>query len=369
MAARIVVFGATGYTGRLVSEALVRRGASPILAGRSAPSLAALAAQLGGLQTAVADVANPDSVRALLTRGDVLVTTVGPFARWGAAAVNAAIATGAAYLDSTGESDFIRTVFERYGAGARAAGCGLVTAFGYDWVPGNLAGGLALEAAGDAATRLEIGYFMTGGGGAGDMSGGTRASAAGAMVAPAYSWRGGRMVTERGAARRRSFDVAGRERDAISVGSSEHFALPRLAPQLRDVDVYLGWFGPLSRPLQAFSLGTAALTRIPGSRRLIEAAIGRLVKGSTGGPDAAARARSGSHIVAVASAADGRQLARVDVEGVNGYSFTGEILAWGATEAARRGLGGTGALGPIDAFGLEQLRDGCASAGLTATVS
>jgi short subunit dehydrogenase-like uncharacterized protein len=47
--------------------------------------------------------------------------------------VQAAIAAGAHYLDSTGETPFIRRVFERFGGAAEAAGCGLVTAFGYDW--------------------------------------------------------------------------------------------------------------------------------------------------------------------------------------------------------------------------------------------
>ena len=101
-------------------------------------------------------------MRALVERGDVLVSTVGPFARWGEPAVQAAIAAGAHYLDSTGEGSFIREVFERFGPGAQAAGCGLVTAFGYDWVPGNLAGALALRDAGEAATSVQIGYFNPG---------------------------------------------------------------------------------------------------------------------------------------------------------------------------------------------------------------
>ena len=55
---------------------------------------------------------------------------------------------------------------------------GLLTAMGYDWVPGNLAGALALERAGDAAVRVDTGYFITGDASVGGMSGGTRASTA-----------------------------------------------------------------------------------------------------------------------------------------------------------------------------------------------
>src|SRR5690349_21593770 len=200
MAGRIVVFGATGYTGGLTARVLVARGARPVLAARNESRVRALAEELGGLEWAVADVALPDTVRALVERGDVLASTVGPFVRWGGPAVEAAIAAGAHYLDSTGEGPFIREVFERYGGGAQAAGCGLVTAFGFDWVPGNLAGALALRDAGDAAARLEIGYFSPGAGSS-SMSGGTRASAAGVALAPGFAWHGRQLVEERPARR------------------------------------------------------------------------------------------------------------------------------------------------------------------------
>src|SRR5690606_33779051 len=98
---KIVLFGATGYTGRLTAQALTARGADPVLAGRNAAALEKLAADLGGGQTAVADVTDPASVRSLLGRGDVLVTTVGPFLRFGDPALEAALAAGAHYFDST----------------------------------------------------------------------------------------------------------------------------------------------------------------------------------------------------------------------------------------------------------------------------
>ena len=129
MAARIVLFGATGYTGRLTAEAMVERGLKPVLAARSQDKLDALAEELGGdLETATADVADPPSVRALVESGDVLVTTVGPFALGRAAA--AAATDGAHYIDSTGEPPFIREVFERYGPAAEQAGVGMLTALG-----------------------------------------------------------------------------------------------------------------------------------------------------------------------------------------------------------------------------------------------
>lgn len=357
MSGRIVLFGATGYTGQLTARALVARGAAPVLAARSRARVEALAAELGGLPFAMADVQQPATVRALVEPGDVLISTVGPFLRWGEPALEAAIDAGAHYLDSTGEPPFIRAVFERYGPRAEAAGVGLLSAFGYDYVPGNLAGALALREAGERAVSVDVGYFV---GGAAQPSGGTRASAVGLLAEPAYVFAGGRVVTQRTARSVRSFDG----RAAVSVGATEQFALPRVHPGLRDARVWLGWFGQAARPLQAISAATALATRLPGVRDAIGAAAGRLVKGSTGGPDAARRAKARSHVVAVASDAGGAPLATVRLEGDNPYDFTGAMLAWGAITAAGGGLRGRGALGPVDGFGLDELQDGVADAGI-----
>jgi short subunit dehydrogenase-like uncharacterized protein len=360
MAARIVLFGATGYTGQLTARALVARGVAPVLAARSRERVEALAAQLGGLEAAVADVARPQTIRALLEPGDVLVSTVGPFVRWGEAALHAALEARAHYLDSTGEAPFIRTVFEDHDAAACKAGVGLLTAFGYDYVPGNLAGALALREAGERAVSVDIGYFV---GGGGQSSGGTRASAVGMLAEPAYAFAGGRLVRERMARSVRAFDG----RPAVSIGGTEQFALPRAHPGLRDARVWLGWFGSATRPLQAISAATSLATKLPGVRGALEATANRFVKGSSGGPDTAARARARSFIVATAADADGAPLATVRLEGDNPYDFTGALLAWGATAAAGGALAGAGALGPVDAFGLEALQAGVAEAGIART--
>ena len=279
---RIVLFGATGYTGRLTAEALVARGGRPLLAGRSAERLEALAADLGGSSRPPSPTSrDPASVRALLEPGDVIVATVGPFVRYGDAAVEAAIAAGALYLDSTGEPAFIRRVFERYGAEAERAGASLVTAFGYDWVPGNLAGALALRDAGDAATRVDVGYFTTGG--LGGMSGGTRASAAGAMLEPSFVWRSG-IRTERGAVRMRSFEVAGKIAPGDLGRLLRALRPAALHPGLREVNVYLGWFGSSSAGDAGHVGRQRRAQRIPGLKSGIDHLIDRFVPTSTGGP-------------------------------------------------------------------------------------
>jgi short subunit dehydrogenase-like uncharacterized protein len=363
MAGRVVLFGATGFTGELTAGALAARGARPLLVGRDAGRLRALAERLGDLETAVVDATSPDaamSLAALAGPGDVLVCTVGPFIRWGEPGVQAALAAGAHYIDSTGEPPFIRSVFERHGPAAEAAGCGLLTALGYDYVPGNLAGALALREAGERAVSVDVGYFVGGGSAGGLASGGTRASSIGMLAEAGYALRDGRLVSERMARRVRELDG----RPAISIGATEQFALPRIHPGLRDVSVWLGWFGSAARPLQALSAAVGLATQLPGARSALEATAGRLIRGSTGGPDAARRAQSHSWVVAVAADAGGRPLATVRLRGSNPYDFTAEMLAWAALRAAAGGLQGTGALGPVDGFGLDALEQGVAEAGI-----
>ena len=180
------------------------------------------------------------------------------------------------------------------------------------------------------------------------------------MAEPGFAFRDGRVRSERAAKRVRSFRVGEKEQDAVSVGSSEHFALPRIAPQLSEVNVYLGWFGPLARPMQVMSLGLS----LPGAGSVVKALGERFVKGSTGGPDAERERRAARTSWRSPTTGPGAQLCEVHVTGVDGYTFTGRMLAWGAEQAATGGPAGHGALGPVEAFGLVALADGCRWAGL-----
>jgi short subunit dehydrogenase-like uncharacterized protein len=358
MAARIVVFGATGYTGRLVAERLVVQGARPVLAGRDDQRLAELAERLGGLETAHADAMRQNSVFDLVGKGDVLISTVGPFMKWGRAAVRAAVAAGAVYLDSTGEPPFIRRVFEEFDGPARRSGAALLPAMGYDFVPGALAGALAVEAAG-AAARVDVGYYALGAG-LSSMSAGTRESMVGVTFTDAFAYRDGRLTTVRSAERVRSFDVQGRRREAVSVGGAEHFGLPAAYPELSEVNVYLGWFGPLARPLQAGTLVGEYVAKLPFARAAMQfwaeqaAALLR-------GPEAGTTPGGTSWIAAEAYDAGGAKLSEVHLSGVDAYDFTASFIAW----AARHPVLGTGALGPVEAYGLEALEQGAAAAGVT----
>jgi len=360
MTSRIVLLGATGYTGALTAEALVARGARPVLAGRSPDKLTVLAEKLGGLETARADVSDPAVVRALLEPGDVLVTTVGPFLQLGEPALAAAVDAGAVYLDSTGEPPFVRRVFEEFGP--RADRATLVPAFGLDYVPGNLAGALALQEAGDRAHRLDVGYSMQGTRGQA-FSRGTLVSSMGVLFEPGFAFTGGRLVSQTPGHRTWRFDAAGRNRQGLSIGGSEHLTLPALAPSLREVGVFLDWLGPATGPAHLLSPFTGLAARIPGTSRAAQRLASAVGRRFAEGPSTGnAQARS----IAVAEVRDraGELVSRVELTGPEPYGFTGAMLAWGATTAAAGGVPTTGAAGPVQAFGLEALTAGAAEAGL-----
>ena len=111
------------------------------------------------------------------------------------------------------------------------------------------------------------------------------------------------------------------------------------------------------------SRGAGLVTKVPGVRapadRVGELATRRVAPE----PDPAALARSTSHFVGQAFAGD-EVLAEVRLVAGDPYRLTAELLAWGACRVARHGISGPGALGPVDALGLDVLEAGCAQARL-----
>src|SRR3954453_1306294 len=142
----IAVYGATGYTGRLVSAELANAGAELVISGRNRGKLDALASKLeGDVGVTAATLADPASLRALLADCAVVVDCAGPFVRYGEPVLAAAVETRTHYLDTTGEQPYMRMAFERYGPGAARAGVAVVPAMGFDYVPGDMIASLTAD--------------------------------------------------------------------------------------------------------------------------------------------------------------------------------------------------------------------------------
>lgn len=368
---KIVLFGATGYTGHLLAEEMVSKGLSPILCGRNEIRLKDMAGRLGGLDYSVADVDDPDAFTFILGKGDVLVSTVGPFLKYGQTAIRAAIDKSAVYIDSTGEPAFIRKVFDEYGPLAKNMGASLITACGYDYIPGNCAAGLALDAAGPKAKRVDVGYFSTSGGRISplDMSQGTKKSLIMSLVTPIKVFSSGAYAMKTGGTKVRRFDLDGIDSLGLSISCTEQFSLPRVYPHLSDVCTYLGWFGKMTRVMQAGAMIQTVMGKIPGYIPLASFVLSRLPESKGRGPKAMLRQKHATHVIAEAFDENGALLNRTDLVGADAYTFTARFMAWAAETASKNGSMKPGALGPIEAFGLDKLKVGCDQSGLTAVTS
>ena len=179
----VVVFGATGFAGRLVAGYLAGHAPGGIrvgLAGRSEPRLADVRTRLGGAASAwpllVADSADLVSLAALARAARVVVTTVGPYRGHGLALVQACAEAGTDYADLTGEVLFIRDSIDRCHDVAARAGARIVHCCGFDSVPSDLGVLLLHQAAraDDAGDLQDTALVVTAL--RGSVSGGTLAS-------------------------------------------------------------------------------------------------------------------------------------------------------------------------------------------------
>lgn len=141
----IVLFGATGFVGRLTAAYLAEHapaGTRIALAGRSASKLEAVRETLPSAadwQLIEADAADPATLTAMVARARVVATTVGPYLRYGEALVAAAAEAGTDYIDLTGEVPFVRTSIDRYDEVATRTGARIVHACGFDSIPSDVA--------------------------------------------------------------------------------------------------------------------------------------------------------------------------------------------------------------------------------------
>ncbi|MGB3043832.1 MAG: saccharopine dehydrogenase NADP-binding domain-containing protein [Xanthobacteraceae bacterium] len=139
----IVVYGASGFTGRLVAEYLASRSGEPhdlkwAMAGRSLDKLAAVRDEIGAPKDTpliAADAADPASLEAMLKRTKAVLTTVGPYQLYGTDLVAACVASGTDYLDLCGEPVWMRQMIDKYHAAAQASGARIVFSCGYDSIP------------------------------------------------------------------------------------------------------------------------------------------------------------------------------------------------------------------------------------------
>jgi short subunit dehydrogenase-like uncharacterized protein len=161
----VVVYGASGYTGRLVCEYLREYNIPFIAAGRNTEKIhAAMKSNVAGIETAsyeVVEVAHTvEALSRLFSGASVVLNTVGPFAKWGPEVVKACLAAKCHYTDTTGEQDWLIMLEQEWGAKFAAAGLLLSPGLAHMYTTGEIAAQLCLETPG--LDTLDIAVFWGG---------------------------------------------------------------------------------------------------------------------------------------------------------------------------------------------------------------
>jgi len=139
----VVVFGATGFTGRLVAEYLAAEHADVkwAMAGRSQEKLESVRDLMGAPKDTPLIVANSDdaaSLNSMASRAKAIITTVGPYQLYGEPLVAACVAKGTDYVDLCGEPAWMHDIIEKYDAAAKESGARIVLSCGFDSIPFDL---------------------------------------------------------------------------------------------------------------------------------------------------------------------------------------------------------------------------------------
>jgi short subunit dehydrogenase-like uncharacterized protein len=344
----IAVYGATGYTGRLVAAELRRRGLEATLCGRDQGKLDAVVRDLEvDWPVRAAAIDDAPELRKALLGADAVINCAGPFTFYGTPVIEAALDVGAHYCDTTGEQPYMHGVLRWLDAPARAKGRAVVPAAGFDYVPGDLACELAAEGL-EPLRSLDVAYAVRGFGATrGTLHSALEMLKGGDVEYVDGDWRPAGQaplsetfafpdpIGEQVVARYPGGEVVTVPRHVRTRAVRERITARSFAPHPRLARVVPAASGLVLGPLLRTPLGGA-----------VDAIVDRLPEG----PDEDARRASEFMIVADAVGEDGAS-ARVVVTGRDVYGITAVI----AVEIARRmsdgGFSASGALAPAHVVG------------------
>jgi short subunit dehydrogenase-like uncharacterized protein len=280
-----------------------------------------------------------------------VIACAGPFERHGEPVLAAAAETGTHYLDTTGEQPFMRRVFDEFGPRAERTGAALVTAMGFDYVPGDMIAALTAEGMGDLE-EVVLAYSLAGFG----PSRGTVRSALAMMSGGDVEWRDGAEEEADRGVPRGSFEFPepiGTQR-MLRYPAGEHVTVPRHVPT-GTVRTMIS-----ASSLMPFRTAIAAPVVMPGLQLAVrtplrigfDALVGRLPEG----PSAEDRRNVRFTIVCEARAED--RTRRGVISGRDVYGLTARSVVAGAVRCADPAFDRAGALAPSQAFApREFLRD------------
>ena len=302
-----LIYGANGFTGRLVAREAARRGLKPVLAGRSAGVVATLAEELG-LEYRVFGLGDGEATRRSLADMDLVLHCAGPFSATSAPMVEACLDSGTHYLDITGEIAVFEAVQAR-DADARRADVVLLPGAGFDVVPTDCLSARLVEAL-PAATSLRL-AFEAGGG----PSPGTAKTSLERLGQGGCVRKDGELRTVPLAWKTRRVQFAHAERETVTIPWGDIYTA-FVSTGVPDIEVYL-------------ALPPSSIAKLKKLRRLqpllrlgfVQSFLRRKVERKISGPSDDGRAQSVMQIWGEAKSADGRTVSAT-MTTPNGYDLT-----------------------------------------------
>jgi saccharopine dehydrogenase (NAD+, L-lysine-forming) len=306
---RILIYGGTGYTGRLIAEHARSLRRAPVIAGRSADRVQALAARLGVPGRVVA-LDQPDALDQVLADIGVVINAASPFAQSAPALIEACLRTRTHYLDITGELPVFRDAFG-YDAAARKRGIMIMPGVGLGVVASDC---LAMHVATRVpnAKYLRIALLRPD-----SFSRGSLRSALGLTNSRVTIRQNGRLISVPVGRLQRTFDYGHGRRESVAVSWADVFTAYH-STGIRNIETYFE-ADFISRTLYQLGAGIAGTMRLPMVQRWVDVATRSWPEGPS------PRQRRSEKCVLVAEAEDSwRRCGGARLETPDGYSFTAE---------------------------------------------
>jgi short subunit dehydrogenase-like uncharacterized protein len=330
-----LLYGANGYTGGLVAHLAAAHGHRPILAGRSADAVCALADELR-LERRIFSLDDPRRIEEALAGMGLVLHCAGPFSQTSKPMADACLRTRTHYLDLTGEVEVFETLATR-DVEARAAGVMLLPGCGFDVVPSDC---LAVHLAGrlPGARRLALAY-----GGFGRISRGTATTAIEGLGRGGLVRRGGVLTPVPPAWKARRIDFGDGERKAVTIPLGD-LSTAWHSTGIPDIELYFA--APLAlRALLFASRYLGPLLRAETVRRILTARV----RAGTPGPTEEERRRGRGFVWGAVEDEAGRR-AESRLGTPEGYTFTARA-AMAVVERILAGRAPAGFQTPATAYG------------------
>lgn len=335
---RILIYGATGYTGKLVAHECARRGLDVVLAGRDPVKLKAVASA-HGFETRAVPLDDPARLRAAIEDTAAVLHIAGPFSKTSRPMADACLATRTHYLDVTGEIDVFEALARR-DAEAKSAGITLLPGVGFDVVPSDcLAAYVARRI--EEPSHLRIGLAGLGGG----VSRGTARTMLESLAKGLLIRHRGVLVSRPMGSLEHHFELGAGPLRGLAMPLAD-LACAFHSTGIPHIETYIIASGRLPMLLKASRFATPLL-RLAAVQRFLAARIDAMPEG----PDDATREGTRAVVLAEASNTAG-QCASAMLETPSGYALT-QVAA---VEAARRAANGEAPPGfqtPATAFGVD----------------